>query len=68
MEEKVDIVMAHNMHEPQLAERSSKLRYCSFCGKSEDEAKGFVTGPAVAICGECVELAKEIIDEQAKEQ
>ncbi len=40
---------------------------CSFCGKSQDEVKRLVAGPGVFICDECVELCREIIDEEFKE-
>lgn len=39
---------------------------CSFCGKSQDEVKKLIAGPAVYICDECIELCKDIIVEEAK--
>ena len=40
------------------------LFYCDFCGQSQDQAAQIVTGPfPVAICDECTDLAKEIVDE-----
>ncbi|MBI4505911.1 MAG: ATP-dependent Clp protease ATP-binding subunit ClpX, partial [Chloroflexi bacterium] len=46
--------------------RGSKVQYhCSFCGKSQDQVKRLIAGPgAVYICDECVELCREIIDEE----
>lgn len=46
--------------------RSSKMQYnCSFCGKSQDQVRRLIAGPgAVYICNECVELCREIIDEE----
>ncbi|GAJ25368.1 ATP-dependent Clp protease ATP-binding subunit ClpX [Liquorilactobacillus sucicola DSM 21376 = JCM 15457] len=41
---------------------------CSFCGKSQDQVKKIVAGPGVYICNECIDLCKEIIDEEFKEQ
>jgi DNA-binding XRE family transcriptional regulator len=39
--------------------------YCSYCGKSEHEAKTLVAGPNVFICDECVQFCTEVIcDEQ----
>jgi hypothetical protein len=35
---------------------------CSFCGKSEREAKRMISGPRVVICDECVELCVDILD------
>lgn len=37
---------------------------CSFCGKSQDQVKKIVAGPGVYICNECIDLCKEIIDEE----
>jgi len=47
--------------------RSSRVLYhCSFCGKNQDQVKRLIAGPgAVYICNECVELCREIIDEEA---
>lgn len=39
---------------------------CSFCGKTQDEVKKLIAGPAVYICDECIELCKDIIAEEAK--
>ena len=46
--------------------RSSRVLYhCSFCGKNQDQVKRLIAGPgAVYICDECVELCREIIDEE----
>lgn len=41
---------------------------CSFCGKSQDQVKKIVAGPGVYICNECIDLCKEIIDEEFKEE
>ena len=37
---------------------------CSFCGKSQDQARKIIAGPGVYICDECVELCNEIIEEE----
>lgn len=37
---------------------------CSFCGKSQEQVKKLIAGPGVYICDECVELCKEIIEEE----
>lgn len=37
---------------------------CSFCGKTQDQVKKIIAGPDVYICNECVDLCKEIIDEE----
>ena len=39
--------------------------HCSFCGKNQEQVKRLIAGPgAVYICDECVELCREIIDEE----
>ena len=38
--------------------------YCSFCGKSQHEVAKLIAGPAVFICGECVDLCSEIVEEK----
>lgn len=40
---------------------------CSFCGKTQEEVKKIVAGPGVYICNECIDLCKEIIDEEFHE-
>src|SRR5881409_1173248 len=46
--------------------RSGRVQYhCSFCGKNQDQVRRLIAGPgAVYICDECVELCREIIDEE----
>jgi ATP-dependent Clp protease ATP-binding subunit ClpX len=39
---------------------------CSFCGKSQEEVKKLIAGPAVYICDECIELCNDIIAEEMK--
>ncbi|HWR24446.1 MAG TPA: ATP-dependent Clp protease ATP-binding subunit ClpX [Feifaniaceae bacterium] len=41
---------------------------CTFCGKSQDEVHRIIAGPGVYICNECVELCREIIDEDTATQ
>lgn len=41
---------------------------CSFCGKTQDQVKRIVAGPGVYICNECIDLCKQIIDEEFKEE
>ncbi|MCC8944842.1 ATP-dependent Clp protease ATP-binding subunit ClpX [Bradyrhizobium sp. Arg62] len=38
--------------------------YCSFCGKSQHEARKVIAGPTAFICDECVELCVDMIREQ----
>ncbi len=44
--------------------KSSKLTLCSFCGKSQNEVKKLIAGPAVYICDSCVNVCKTIIDRE----
>jgi ATP-dependent Clp protease ATP-binding subunit ClpX len=38
---------------------------CSFCGKGQEEVRRLIAGPgAVYICDECVQLCREIIEEE----
>ncbi|RMH47386.1 MAG: ATP-dependent Clp protease ATP-binding subunit ClpX [Gammaproteobacteria bacterium] len=46
---------------------SSKLLYCSFCGKSQHEVRKLIAGPSVFICDECVELCNDIIREEIQD-
>ena len=42
-----------------------KMVRCSFCGKSEDQVRKLISGPAgIYICDECVEICSEIIEEE----
>ncbi|MCY3768881.1 MAG: ATP-dependent Clp protease ATP-binding subunit ClpX [Gammaproteobacteria bacterium] len=45
--------------------KSEKLLYCSFCGKSQHEVRKLIAGPSVFICDECVDLCNEIIREES---
>ena len=39
--------------------------YCSFCGKSGEDVNRIIAGPNnVFICNECIDLCKEILDEE----
>jgi ATP-dependent Clp protease ATP-binding subunit ClpX len=47
--------------------RSPKSLSCSFCGKSEREARQLIAGPRVLICDDCVDACAEILrSERAK--
>ncbi|HNT56806.1 MAG TPA: ATP-dependent Clp protease ATP-binding subunit ClpX [Syntrophales bacterium] len=41
------------------------MRYCSFCGKAQYEVKKLVAGPAAFICDECIDLCRNIVEEDA---
>jgi ATP-dependent Clp protease ATP-binding subunit ClpX len=43
--------------------------HCSFCGKGQEHVRRLIAGPgAVYICDECVDLCREIIDEEQTPQ
>ncbi len=46
--------------------RSSRTSYrCSFCGKTQDQVRRLISGSGgVYICNECVDLCRDIIDEE----
>jgi ATP-dependent Clp protease ATP-binding subunit ClpX len=52
---------------PTSGDKSTKLLYCSFCGKSQHEVRKLIAGPSVYICDECVELCNDIIREEIKD-
>ena len=49
-----------------MANRSDTIRFkCSFCGKSQDQVRKLVAGPkGVSICDECIEVCREIIEDE----
>ena len=49
--------MAHDKH----------LR-CSFCGKTKDSVRKFISGPSVYICNECIALCNEILAEDEERE
>ena len=46
---------------------SDKHLRCSFCGKSKESVKKFISGPSVYICNECISLCNEILAEEERE-
>ena len=40
---------------------SNETRYCSFCGKSENEVKNLIEGDNALICNECVDTCSHMI-------
>ena len=41
---------------------------CSFCGKSKESVKKFISGPNVYICNECISLCNEILAEEEERE
>ena len=47
--------------------KATKMTFCSFCGKSQNEVRKMIAGPAgVYICDSCVTVCKTIIDRELK--
>jgi ATP-dependent Clp protease ATP-binding subunit ClpX len=47
--------------------KSTKITFCSFCGKSQNEVRKMIAGPArVYICDSCVTVCKTIIDRELR--
>lgn len=45
---------------------SDETLRCSFCGKTANQVERLIAGPNVYICNECVDLCKDMIDEESK--
>ncbi len=41
-------------------------KFCSFCGRSEDEVERLIAGPNAYICNECVELFHDLLQADKK--
>ncbi len=44
----------------------ARVRYCSFCGRSAEEAGQLITASGVAICHDCAHTCVEMFDSQPK--
>ena len=49
---------------PRDDDNSQKGVRCSFCNKTQDQVDTLVAGPGVFICNECVELCREVIEDE----
>jgi ATP-dependent Clp protease ATP-binding subunit ClpX len=47
---------------------NDKQLRCSFCGKSKDSVRKFISGPSVYICNECITLCNEILAEDEERE
>lgn len=56
------------MSDNKTNNKDEKLKYCSFCGKSQREVRKLIAGPSVFICDECVDLCNDIIQEEIPEE
>ncbi len=48
--------------------KTPNLTMCSFCGKSHAEVKKLIAGPGVYICDSCINVCKNILDKELKEE
>ncbi len=44
--------------------KDDKILTCSFCGKTQDQVRKLIAGPDVYICDDCVQICRDIIDEE----
>ena len=51
--------------QPPMSEKEDRGRYtrCSFCGKGQDQVRNLVGGPGVYICAQCIDLCREVLEE-----
>ncbi len=49
---------------PRDGESREKQMRCSFCNKTQNQVDKLIAGPGVFICDECVELCRNIIEEE----
>src|SRR5699024_3240047 len=47
-----------------MARFDDKQLRCSFCGKPQNQVKRLIAGPNVYICDECIDICKDIVDEE----
>lgn len=47
-----------------MSAEKPQILHCSFCGKSQNQVRKLIAGPAVFVCNECVDLCNEIIREE----
>lgn len=52
---------------PKKSDMSKNVK-CSFCGKSQEAVKKIIAGPGVYICDECINLCKNIVDDEYFEE
>lgn len=47
-----------------MSNPKDKIPTCSFCGKSKEEVKKLIAGPAIFVCNECIALCNDMIHEE----
>lgn len=49
-----------------MANKNEQPSVCNFCGRSGDEVERLIAGPGVFICNECIEVCRNILEEEMK--
>ena len=49
-----------------MANKNEQPPVCNFCGRSGDEVERLIAGPGVFICKECIEVCRNILEEEMK--
>lgn len=49
-----------------MANKNGQPPVCNFCGRSGDEVERLIAGPGVFICNECIEVCRNILEEEMK--
>ena len=49
-----------------MANKNEQPPVCNFCGRSGDEVERLIAGPGVFICNECIEVCRNILEEEMK--
>ena len=49
-----------------MNEREKRHTRCSFCGKDQSQVRKLVAGPGVYICEQCIDLCREVLEEDTK--
>ena len=49
-----------------MANKNEQPPVCNFCGRSGDEVERLIAGPGVVICNECIEVCRNILEEEMK--
>lgn len=49
-----------------MANKNEQPPVCNFCGRAGDEVERLIAGPGVFICNECIEVCRNILEEEVK--
>lgn len=49
-----------------MANKNEQPPVCNFCGRSGNEVERLIAGPGVFICNECIEVCRNILEEEMK--